>query len=302
MNNMASLPIFVTVVECGSFSLAAKQLNLTKSAVSKRISQLEDDLAIRLLNRTTRKLSLTEAGHRYYDYAVQSVHLAQQGLDAVSELQGNPQGKLKITAPMSFGCLHIAPLISEFLDHYPDIDVDLQLEDAMVDLVKHGFDLGIRIGELSLSNLIAKRLATCKSVLCCSPSYFQQHGSPAKPSDLVAHNCIRYAYFRGGVDWTFFHNGQDVKVLPKGNVVVNNSEAIRQLLLGDSGIAQLPTFIAARDIKKGTLMTLMDDYSLPEHAIYAVYPERKHLPLKVRVFIDFLSEKFGHRTPYWDDY
>ncbi|GEM75356.1 LysR family transcriptional regulator [Vibrio sagamiensis] len=302
MNNMASLPIFVTVVECGSFSLASKQLNLTKSAVSKRISQLEDVLAIRLFNRTTRKLSLTEAGHLYYDYAVQSLHLAQQGLDAVSELQGTPQGKLKITAPMSFGCLHIAPLISEFLANYPGIDIDLQLEDAMVDLVEHGFDLGVRIGELSLSNLIAKRLTTCKSVLCCSPSYFQQYGSPTKPSDLVAHNCIRYAYFRGGVEWTFFHNGQKVKVLPKGNVVVNNSEAIRQLLLGGSGIAQLPTFIAARDIKKGILMSLMDDYSLPEHAIYAVYPERKHLPLKVRVFIDFLSEKFGHSTPYWDEY
>ena len=299
---MASLPIFVTVVECGSFSLAAKQLNLTKSAVSKRISQLEDVLAIRLFNRTTRKLSLTEAGHLYYDYAVQSLHLAQQGLDAVSELQGTPQGKLKITAPMSFGCLHISPLISEFLANYPGIDIDLQLEDAMVDLVEHGFDLGVRIGELSLSNLIAKRLTTCKSVLCCSPSYFQQYGSPTKPSDLVAHNCIRYAYFRGGVEWTFFHNGQKVKVLPKGNVVVNNSEAIRQLLLGGSGIAQLPTFIAARDIKKGILMSLMNDYSLPEHAIYAVYPERKHLPLKVRVFIDFLSEKFGHSTPYWDEY
>ncbi|CAE6956263.1 COG0583 Transcriptional regulator [Vibrio sp. B1FIG11] len=178
MNAIASLPVFVAVVECGSFSLAAKQLNLTKSAISKRINQLEDDLGIRLLNRTTRKLSLTEAGRRYFEYASQAVNLAQQGVDAVSELQGSPQGRLKITAPMSFGVLHVAPLISEFLARYPKIEVDLQLEDAMVDLVEQGFDLGIRIGELATSNLVAKRLAPCKSVLCASPEYLEEFGVP----------------------------------------------------------------------------------------------------------------------------
>ncbi|CAH1567515.1 Transcriptional regulator, LysR family [Vibrio jasicida] len=302
MNAIASLPVFVAVVECGSFSLAAKQLNLTKSAISKRINQLEDDLGIRLLNRTTRKLSLTEAGRRYFEYASQAVNLAQQGVDAVSELQGSPQGRLKITAPMSFGVLHVAPLISEFLARYPKIEVDLQLEDAMVDLVEQGFDLGIRIGELATSNLIAKRLAPCKSVLCASPEYLEEFGVPTKPSDLVTHNCLRYSYFRGGVEWMFINSGNEYKVLPKGNFVVNNSEAIRQLLLRGSGIAQLPTFIAAKDFASGNLKPLMEEFSLPEHAIYAVFPERKHMPLKVRVFIDFISEKLGTDTPYWDRY
>ena len=257
MNAIASLPVFVAVVECGSFSLAAKQLNLTKSAISKRINQLEDDLGIRLLNRTTRKLSLTEAGERYFEYASQALNLAQQGVDAVSELQGSPQGRLKITVPMSFGVLHIAPLISEFLARYPKIEVDLNLEDKMVDLVKDGFDLGIRIGELTSSNLIAKRLAPCKSVLCASPDYLEEFGTPQKPSDLVGHNCLRYSYFRGGVEWMFINNGSEYKVLPKGNFIVNNSEAIRQLLLRGSGIAQLPTFIAGRDFAAGNLKPVM---------------------------------------------
>ncbi|EJC6803861.1 LysR family transcriptional regulator [Vibrio parahaemolyticus] len=302
MNAIASLPVFVAVVECGSFSLAAKQLNLTKSAISKRINQLEDDLGIRLLNRTTRKLSLTETGERYFEYASQALNLAQQGVDAVSELQGSPQGRLKITVPMSFGVLHIAPLISEFLARYPKIEVDLNLEDKMVDLVKDGFDLGIRIGELTSSNLIAKRLAPCKSVLCASPDYLAEFGTPQKPSDLVSHNCLRYSYFRGGVEWMFINNGSEYKVLPKGNFIVNNSEAIRQLLLRGSGIAQLPTFIAGRDFAAGNLKPVMEEYSLPEHAIYAVFPERKHMPLKVRAFIDFISEKLGTDLPYWDRY
>lgn len=259
-------------------------------------------MGIRLLNRTTRKLSLTEAGERYFEYASQALNLAQQGVDAVSELQGSPQGRLKITVPMSFGVLHIAPLISEFLARYPKIEVDLNLEDKMVDLVKDGFDLGIRIGELTSSNLIAKRLAPCKSVLCASPDYLAEFGTPHKPSDLVSHNCLRYSYFRGGVEWMFINNGSEYKVLPKGNFIVNNSEAIRQLLLRGSGIAQLPTFIAGRDFAAGNLKPVMEEYSLPEHAIYAVFPERKHMPLKVRAFIDFISEKLGTDLPYWDRY
>ncbi len=168
-----------------------------------------------------------------------------------------------------------------------------------MDLVEQGFDLGIRIGELATSNLVAKRLAPCKSVLCASPEYLKEFGVPTKPSDLVTHNCLRYSYFRGGVEWMFINSGNEYKVLPKGNFVVNNSEAIRQLLLRGSGIAQLPTFIAAKDFAAGNLKPLMEEFSLPEHAIYAVFPERKHMPLKVRVFIDFMlarSLALIHRT------
>ncbi|MDF2152566.1 LysR family transcriptional regulator [Vibrio sp. CAU 1672] len=302
MHTIASLPVFVAVVECGSFSQAAKQLNLTKSAISKRITHLEDELGIRLLNRTTRKLSLTEAGQRYFEYASRALTYAQQGIDAVSELQGTPQGSLKVTAPMTFGVLHIAPLISEFLALYPKIEINLELEDKMVDLVQDGFDLGIRIGHLPVSNLVAKRIAPCRNVLCASPDYLARHPMPHKPSDLVGHNCLRYSYFRGGVEWSFESQGTAYKVLPKGNYVVNNSEAIRRALLSGCGIAQMPTFIVGKELASGQLVSLMNDYSLPQHAIYAVFPERKHMPLKVRAFIDFISEKLGSDTPYWDRY
>ncbi|KJY82809.1 LysR family transcriptional regulator [Vibrio galatheae] len=300
MQAFSTIPIFVTVVESGSFSTAASKLNITKSAVSKRITQLEDELGIRLINRTTRKLSLTEAGQRYYDYVEQSLSLAKQGIDAVSELQGNPRGTLKITAPMSFGVLHIAPLIAEFLDRFPDVEIDLNLEDRMVDMVEESFDVGIRIGHLPLSNLIAKRLAPCKSVLCAAPEYLSRNGNPEKPSDLSHHSCLQYSYYRGGSEWSLISSSNEFRVIPKGRLVVNNSEAIRRAVLGGSGIANLPTFIAGKDIAAGKLQVVLPDYALPNHAIYAVFPQRKHMPLKVRAFIDFVSEKLGTETPYWD--
>ena len=300
-NTFSTIPIFVAVVECGSFSLAAEKLGVTKSAVSKRVTQLEDELGIRLLNRTTRKLSLTEAGKRYYDHVSQALALAQQGMDAVTELQGEPKGKLKITAPMSFGVLYIAPIIAEFLEQFPKVTIDLQLEDQMVDLIEGEFDLAIRIGNLPISNLVAKRLVNCKSVLCASPEYIKRNGSPKKPSDLIDHNCLVYSYFRGGSEWTFEQQHNELKVIPKGNFIVNNSEAIRRALIEGLGVGQLPTFLVSKDILSGKLQPIMTPYSLPEHAIYAVFPERKHLPHKVRAFMEFVADKLGRDKPIWDE-
>jgi len=300
-NTFSTIPIFVAVVECGSFSLAAEKLGVTKSAISKRVTQLEDELGIRLLNRTTRKLSLTEAGKRYYDHVSQALALAQQGMDAVTELQGEPKGKLKITAPMSFGVLYIAPMIAEFLGQFPKVTIDLQLEDQMVDLIEGEFDLAIRIGNLPISNLVAKRLVNCKSVLCASPEYIKRNGSPKKPSDLIDHNCLVYSYFRGGSEWTFEQQHNEFKVIPKGNFIVNNSEAIRRALIEGLGVGQLPTFLVSKDILSGKLQPIMTPYSLPEHAIYAVFPERKHLPHKVRAFMEFVADKLGRDKPIWDE-
>lgn len=300
-NTFSTIPIFVAVVECGSFSLAAEKLGVTKSAISKRVTQLEDELGIRLLNRTTRKLSLTEAGKRYYDHVSQALALAQQGMDAVTELQGEPKGKLKITAPMSFGVLYIAPIIAEFLEQFPKVTIDLQLEDQMVDLIEGEFDLAIRIGNLPISNLVAKRLVNCKSVLCASPEYIKRNGSPQKPSDLIGHNCLVYSYFRGGSEWAFEQQHNEFKVIPKGNFIVNNSEAIRRALIEGLGVGQLPTFLVSKDILSGKLQPIMTPYSLPEHAIYAVFPERKHLPHKVRAFMEFVADKLGRDKPVWDE-
>ncbi|CAM3904528.1 HTH-type transcriptional regulator DmlR [Vibrio aerogenes CECT 7868] len=295
----SSLPVFIAVVESGSLSAAAQRLNITKSAVSKRLTQLESVLGVRLFHRTTRTIHLTEAGQRYYFHASQAYQCAQLGMDAVAELQGQPQGVLKITAPMSFGVRHIAPYIAEFMRLYPKIEIDLQLEDQMVDLVQGGFDMAIRIGHLPVSNLIAKRLVVCKSVLCAAPHYMSSNPEPRHPSDLRSHNCLTYAYFRGS-EWRFYQKDKEFKVLPRGNLIINNSEGIRKATLDGLGIAQLPTFIVGKDLAQKKLQPLMTGYHLPEHAVYAVYPDRKYLPNKVRMFIEFLQQKYGQDIPYWD--
>lgn len=298
--DFSAIPVFVAVVERGSFSSAAEKLGMTKSAVSKRISVLEDNLGVRLFNRTTRSVVLTEAGERFSDYARNVVAIANEGFSALNNLQGIPKGTLKINAPMTFTRLHIVPYIKEFLDSYPDVKVILSMDDRIVSLVDGGYDVGIRIGELENSSLIAKRIAECKSVLCASPEYLETHGTPSKPEDLSHHNCINYSLFQGGVEWTFYKDSKNLKVEPKGNFIVNNSDAISEVLLNGLGICQMPTFIVAEHLKSQRLVTFMDEYALPKHAIYAVYPERKHLPEKVRVFIEFISQKLGGGAGYWD--
>ncbi|MFB2735617.1 LysR family transcriptional regulator [Shewanella mangrovisoli] len=293
MEHFSALPIFVTVVECGSFSAAGQKLGLSKSAISKRITQLEQHLGIQLLQRTTRSLSLTDAGARYFEYIRPAVQLTQEGLDAISELQQTPKGNLRISVPMVFGRLYIAPLIAEFLKRYPNIQLQMQMDDKTTDLIAGGFDLAIRIGELPDSSLIARKIAPCLSVICASPTYLAQHGSPMTPSELTQHNCLFYSYFQDGVEWSFHSPDGVQRVQPKGNYQVNNSDAIHQTCLDGLGIANLPRFIVESDLQAGRLQALLTDFPLPEHGIYAVYPQRKYLPTKVTVLIGFLMEQLG---------
>lgn len=295
MEHFSALPIFVTVVECGSFSLASQKLGLSKSAVSKRITLLEQSLGIQLLHRTTRSLSLTEAGARYFDYVRPAVKLAEEGLDAISELQQAPQGNLRIAVPMVFGRLHIAPLIPEFLRRYPKIQLQMQMDDKTTDLIAGGFDLAIRIGELPDSSLIARKIAPCLSVICASPEYLARHAAPQTPQQLSQHNCLFYSYFRDGVEWTFLSPQGPTRIQPLGNYQVNNSDAIHQATLDGLGIANLPRFMVDADLHAGRLQALLIDHPLPEHGIYAVYPQRKYLPTKVSVLIAFLMEKLAER-------
>ncbi|MCP3129517.1 LysR family transcriptional regulator [Shewanella sp. KJ2020] len=293
MEHFSALPIFVTVVECGSFSAAGQKLGLSKSAISKRITLLEQHLGIQLLQRTTRSLSLTDAGARYFEYVRPAVQLTQEGLDAISELQQTPRGNLRISVPMVFGRLYIAPLIAEFLRRYPDIQLQMQMDDKTTDLISGGLDLAIRIGELPDSSLIARKLAPCLSVICASPEYLTRHVAPQTPQQLSQHNCLFYSYFQDGVEWTFHSPEGTQRIQPKGNYQVNNSDAIHQACLDGLGIANLPRFIAEPDLQTGRLQALLTDYPLPEHGIYAVYPQRKHLPTKVTVLIEFLMEKLA---------
>ncbi|MFV0596445.1 LysR substrate-binding domain-containing protein [Shewanella sp.] len=294
MEHFSALPIFVTVVECGSFSAAGQKLGLSKSAISKRITQLEQHLGIQLLQRTTRSLSLTDAGARYFEYIRPAVQLTQEGLDAISELQQVPKGNLRISVPMVFGRLYIAPLIAEFLKRYPNIQLQMQMDDKTTDLIAGGFDLAIRIGELPDSSLIARKIAPCVSVICASPAYLAQHGLPIVPSELTQHNCLFYSYFQDGVEWSFLSPDGMQRIQPKGNYQVNNSDAIHLACLDGLGIANLPRFIVESDLQAGRLQTLLTDYPLPEHGIYAVYPQRKYLPTKVTVLIEFLRDKLAN--------
>lgn len=294
MDHFSALPIFVTVVECGSFSAAGQKLGLSKSAISKRITQLEQHLGIQLLQRTTRSLSLTDAGARYFEYIRPAVQLTQEGLDAISELQQTPKGNLRISVPMVFGRLYIAPLIAEFLKRYPDIQLQMQMDDKTTDLIAGGFDLAIRIGELPDSSLIARKIAPCLSVICASPAYLAQHGLPIVPNELTQHNCLFYSYFQDGVEWSFHSPDGMQRIQPKGNYQVNNSDAIHLACLDGLGIANLPRFIVESDLQAGHLQTILTDFPLPEHGIYAVYPQRKYLPTKVTVLIEFLRDKLAN--------
>ena len=300
MEGFGAIPVFVAVVENGGFSAAARTLGISKSAVSKRINQLEKHLGVRLLHRTTRKLSLTEAGERYFEHAAQALTAAGQAEDAVTELQGEPQGNLKISSPMSFGRLHVAPLIPKFLQRYPKLQIDLVMDDQKVDLVSGGFDVAIRAGNLPASTLIARKLAPVRQVLCASPDYIDRYGRPATPAELSDHNCVLYSYSSDANEWTLIGEGGPETVTVSGSYQVNNSEALLEALREGVGIGRLPTFVAGPDLKTGRLVKLFESYRIPEFTIYAVYPERQYLPAKVRAFLDFAIEYFGGDQPYWD--
>jgi DNA-binding transcriptional LysR family regulator len=300
MEGFGAIPVFVAVVENGGFSAAARTLGISKSAVSKRINQLEAHLGVRLLHRTTRKLSLTEAGERYFEHAAQALTAAGQAEDAVTELQGEPQGNLKISSPMSFGRLHVAPLIPKLLQRHPKLQIDLVMDDRKVDLVAGGFDVAIRAGNLPASTLIARKLAPLRQVLCVSPDYIDRYGRPGTPAELSSHNCVLYSYSSDANEWTLIGESGPETVTVSGSYQVNNSEALLEALREGVGIGRLPTFVAGPDLKTGRLVKLFESYRIPEFTIYAVFPERQYLPAKVRAFLDFAIEYFGGDQPYWD--
>lgn len=310
MESFNAIPIFIAVADHGGFSRAAKVLGISKSAISKRISLLEEQLGARLFHRTTRKLSLTEAGERFYEYAAQANRAAQQAEDAVYELQGEPRGTLKIQLPMTLGQMHIAPLIPAFLRRYPNLQIDVVMNDSHINLVEQGFDMAVRAGDLPDSNLIARPLAPLRSVVCVAPSYLNAFKNEHKqtldqPQQLELANCLVYSYSTNGDVWQFDSskdktNNHKIKV--SGNYRVNNSAALKQALIAGMGVGRLPTFIVGDAIKTGELIPLFSDYAMPSKTLYAIYPERHYLPTKVRAFLDYLIENLGQERPYWDDF
>lgn len=300
MDKLTRIKVFVQVVETGSFSVASERLGISRAAASKYVSQLEEHLGGRLLNRTTRHVSTTESGQRYFERCKEMLHIMEEADDMVSGLSGTPRGILRISAPSVFAERHVVPLISEFTKRYSEVKVEIMVSDRYVDLVDEGFDLAIRVMGKEDSDLIARRLARCHHIFIASPDYLKNAPPLNTPEDLVNHACMLYSFTAGG-RWPIYKNGVDhsVKITPV--MTSNNPEVLLQAAINDVGVSIMPTFIASDAIRRGELQTVLDDYDSLTLDIYATYASRHYLPAKIKVFIDFLQEKIND-PPYWDHY
>lgn len=299
IERLAELATFAAVVDAGSFTAAAKELSLSKPVVSKRVARLEDSLGLRLLNRTTRRLSMTEAGEALYARCRHILLEAEEAELALRPLASAPRGSLRLSAPMSFGVLHLAPALPEFLRRFPEIDIDMTLSDEQINLVEAGFDLAIRIGKLEDSSLRARKLGESKLLLCASPDYLKRRGEPRVPADLRGHDCLLYSYKRSGDRWHFGKAGKQRQVTVSGPLRANNGDALCAACELGLGIALLPDFIVEKALRAHRLKPLLCDWTELGHVdIHAVYPAGRNLSPKVRVFIDFLAARFGPES-YW---
>lgn len=293
------MAVFARVVDAQSFSTAARQLGLSKSAVSKQISALEDRLRARLLDRTTRRMALTETGRLYYDHAVRALAEAEAAEAAIGALHAAPRGLLRLSLPVTFGAAHVAPVLADYLARYPDVQLQADFSDRHVDLLEDGYDMAIRIARMPDSSLVARRLAPSRIVVCAAPSYLEKYGTPLHPDDLRRHVCLGYAYSATPEEWLFQVNGRPHKVRVAGQICLDNGDAMRGMAVAGAGLIVSPTFIVGADVQAGRLTTLLHDFMPEAQTVYAVYPSRRHLTPKVRALIDLLAERFGPE-PYWD--
>jgi DNA-binding transcriptional LysR family regulator len=298
MDKLTGMAIFARVVEAQSFTAAAAQLGMSRSAVSKAIAGLEDRLGARLLNRTTRRLALTEVGQGFYERCARIVAEAEEADLAVSRLQVAPRGTLRLSAPVSFGNLHLAPALPDFMRRYPELRVEIDLADRTIDLLDEGYDLALRIGALPDSSLIARRLADNHMVLCAAPSYWQRRGRPHEPRDLAGHACITYAYQRNPSEWPFAGPGGPFTVRVDGPLRSNNGDLSLAMALAGLGVVVVPRFLCGSHLADGRLEPVLQDWMPPPTGIHAVYPHGRHLSAKVRAFVDFLVERLGPQ-PAW---
>ena len=302
MENLLNMAVFARVAEAKSFSGAARRLGVSKSAVSKQVAQLERSLKARLLNRTTRRLSLTEVGAAFYEHCARMLAEAEAAELAVSRLYAEPRGVLKVTAPAAFGHLHIAPAIPDFIARHPGVSVQIVMNDRAVDLVEDGFDVAIRMTQEQAPNVVARRLASVRWAVCAAPAYLREHGVPLVPQDLTRHNCLFYSFLESSFEWRFTSKAGEAAVRVTGNFTVNNSEALREAVLKDLGIALLPTFTVGTDLHEKRLQQVLGEYRA--HGtfgsdVYAVYLPTRYLSPKVRAFVDFFVDRFAPE-PYWD--
>lgn len=301
MQDLSDIAVFVRVVETGGFTAAAGGLELSQSAVSRRVSALEKRLGVQLLQRTTRRLRLTEAGAEYFQRAQRSLRELEEAELEVTRHQAEPRGTLRVTAPAGFTLLHLTPLIGPFVARYPEVRLELSLEDRRVDIIEEGFDLALRVAELEDSGLVARKIAPARRVICASPAYLERRGVPEHPQELVHHDCMVYTYGPQPGRWRFHTrgSGRDIVVPVRGPVTSNNGTIQKEAALADLGLVDLPTFYVGDELRNGRLRAVLGRYTPLTHGIFALYPKRRGLAPKVRAFVDFLKGRFGN-PPYWD--
>jgi DNA-binding transcriptional LysR family regulator len=300
MDRLRALEVFVEVVRKNGFARAADSLETSPANITRIIGDLEAHLGTRLLNRSSRKLSLTESGDALYERAKAIVDDVAEVEAIASSSARKPRGLLRINAPLSFGVLHLAPLWPKFLAQYPEVELEVALIDRVVDIVEEGYDLAIRISRSGSSAHAARKLATSHNIACASPAYLERHGTPLIPADLKQHNCIGYSYAASADEWHFVdEQGQPHPVRVSCSMHTNNGDTARAAALAGAGIIWQPTFLIGADLRAGRLVALLPGYRLPDIDVLAVYPSRRQLNAKVRVMIDFLVEQLGDAPP-WD--
>lgn len=293
MDRLSAMRAFRAVADTGSFSTAGRHIGRSKAVVSKLVSDLETHLGARLLSRTTRRVSLTEIGRQYHARCVQLLADLDE-LEAIArDAQATPRGNLRIAGPQTFGELYLVPALHDFAIHHPGISVELTLTDRFVDLIEDRFDLGIRIADLPDSTLVARRLADMRLIVCASPAYLAAHGTPQQPQDLARHACIVDTNLRQPWLWPFESGGERSTVRVTGRFAVNSARAACDLAVAGGGIALTPDFVADAHVAAGRLQALLSGYTTAPRGIYAVYPHRKHIALRLRVLIDFLVERWA---------
>ena len=293
MDRLNAMSLYCRIVETGQLSLAADQLNLSKGAVSKQLAKLEAHLGGRLLNRTTRRLTPTEVGIAYYERAKLILESVEEAECVISGLTAEPRGTLKINAPMSFGAFYLGKLLAQYQSTYPQVTLEVSLQDRQVDVVEEGYDLVLRIAALEDSTLIARKIAPCDIVLCASPDYLEKQGEPQSPEALKAHQCLLYTYEDSGKYWTLYHQSQGKQhIAVNGPMITNNGNLICDAMINGLGIASLPLFIARDAINTGKAKVILADWRPKQTDISLLYPSNKHLSAKVRAFVDMAVMHF----------
>jgi DNA-binding transcriptional LysR family regulator len=294
LDRFIGMAVFAKVVESASFAAAARHFDMSPAMVSKHVRTLEERLGVRLLNRTTRHVSATEVGQNYYERCLRILNELEDAERAAGDLQSAPRGLLRVTSSVSFGVRQLAPAIADYLIAYPDVSIDLSLHDNYLDLLEERIDLAIRLGQLSDSSLIARKLYTVEMVLCASPGYLAANGTPQQPRDLLKHNCLIYTYATPRM-WTFTDPGGKADVIRiSGRLAANSGDPLLALALKDTGILLGPDYLVAEDLNAGRLVRLLPGYKTQETPVYAVYPHGHFLSAKTRTFIDFLAARFAH--------